>query len=302
MSEYAHYLRTIYYDIDKRLASTMPKEIYDITAGGKKLRGMLTILVFEELSDMQDTSQKTKAYDLACVIEVIHALTLAADDIIDQDDMRRDKPSLYTLKGFSLAFLEILSGLSVPYGIVAPYGPEYVNAIADTQRTMCAGVVKEIIRDMPASALYETIISRKTGSLFALAARFGAMAAGASDEEIDRFVWFGKMLGNTYQVQDDIQDLLNVVSGEKTRDEITGTEFLLLKCVQLDDLAKQMVKDILDGSIKPEKAGSLLYKAGIINALVKKREKEKQRTLETLGSGHAMLSRYVEYCVPAKFL
>ncbi|NIA10042.1 MAG: hypothetical protein GWP10_10020 [Nitrospiraceae bacterium] len=301
MSEFDSYIRNIHRKIDKRLATTMPKEIYDITAGGKKLRGILTVLVFEEFLET-DPAKKTEAYDLACVIEVIHALTLAADDIIDQDEMRRGKPSLYTLKGFSLAFLEIISGLSVPYSIVATYGSKYIKAISKTQRDMCAGVIKEIVRDMPATALYETIISRKTGSLFSLAARFGAMAAEASDEEINHFAGFGNMLGNTYQIQDDIQDLLNVVSGEKTKDVITGTEFLLLKCVQLDDLTKQLIRDILDGSVKPEKAGSLLYKAGIINTLVKKREKEKQRTIETLGSGHAMLRRYVEHCVPVEFL
>jgi geranylgeranyl pyrophosphate synthase len=300
VTEFETELRLIRDNICKRMASTQTKEIYDIATGGKMLRGTLVVNTFKDLCPEPQETQEMRAYGLACCVEIMHSLTLAADDIIDQDEMRRGKPSLYTLKGFSMAFLEIISGLSVPYSIVAPYGPEYVAAISTTQQELCSGVKQEILKDFPATTLYNLVISRKTGSLFSLAARFGAMAACAPEEKIEQMAAFGLSLGNTYQIQDDIEDLIAVVTGAKTKDEITGTEFILLKCVQMDDMAKQLVTDIMEGNIRKDKALSLLHSTGIVNALVKKREVEKAATLKLADS--LRLRECVAHCIPERFL
>ncbi len=300
MSNYTSQFHKLQDKIDRHLASTTSPDIAKITAGGKRLRSMLTMLVFEELSDKPDEYKKTRAINLACSIEIIHALTLAADDIIDQDETRRGKPSLYTLKGLSLALLEIISGLSVPYDMVRPYGSEYEDAISSTQKMMCSGVVSEITKDLPASTLYTTIITRKTGSLFSLAARFGAMAADAPTDVVEKMAHFGLQLGNTYQIKDDIQDLLDVMFNNKTEDPITGTEFILLKCVQLDDMSKELVKDILAHRIAPDKAKTMLHTTGVINVLVRRRDHEKEKTLKLAGNNTLM--RLVEHCVPENVL
>ena len=105
MNEFGASKRKIRSKVDARLASTMTQEICDLTSGGKKLRSILTVLVYDELRYDDLPGEGMMPYDLACCVELVHALTLAADDIIDQDEMRRGKPSLYTLKGFSVAFL-----------------------------------------------------------------------------------------------------------------------------------------------------------------------------------------------------
>ncbi len=302
MSEFNEYIRDTRSNIDARLASTMTDEIREITAGGKKLRSILTILTYDELNYVHDSTKNMKALDLACCAELIHALTLAADDIIDQDEMRRGKPSLYSLKGFSMAFLEIISGLAVPYSLVSGYGPEYVDAIVKTQREMCSGVAHEIMKDLPASTLYGAIISRKTGSLFSLAARFGAMAADASENNVELMTRFGLQLGNTYQIQDDIQDLLDVITGKKTADPITGTEFMLLKCLQVDDLTKQLIEDISNGKVEPSKATSLLHNTGIVNALTRKRDEERKKTIAMVRHRSTRMRKYVQHCIPENFL
>jgi geranylgeranyl pyrophosphate synthase len=125
------------------------------------------------------------------------------------------------------------------------------------------------------------------------------MAADASDEMVEGMARFGMQLGNTYQIQDDIQDLLDVVMGAKSADPITGTEFILLKCVQLDDLAKQLVEDINSGKVQPEKAKSLLYNTGVVNALVRKRDSEKAKIFEMIDS--RVIGRFVELAVPENF-
>ena len=80
----------------------------------------------------------------------------------------------------------------------------------------------------------------------------------------------------------------------------TGAEFILLKCVQMDDMAKQLVKDILNDNIQKDKALSMLHSTGIINALTKKREIEKAATLELADS--VRLRQCVKYCIPENFL
>ncbi len=288
--------------IDDRLKETISPELYAITRGGKKLRGILTCLVHDMLTG-DAPAQRTKAMDLACTVEVVHALTLAADDIIDQDEMRRGKPSLYTLKGFSTAFLEIISGLSVPYNMVAPYGQEYVTAVSETQREMCAGVLKEILKDMPATRLYEVVIDKKTGALFALAARFGAMAADASENDIEIMSKFGLHLGRAFQIKDDIDDFIDVVTGKKDPDVITGTEFLLLRGMKIDEILKDWGGDIAKcepdfSKISQVKQLFNLYE--LLATLNNRLRIEVRRGAEVLGDfdDRAVLERYLMYCVP----
>ncbi|MEA3340021.1 MAG: polyprenyl synthetase family protein [Chloroflexota bacterium] len=293
--------------INDRLKETTSPELYAITRDGKKLRGILTCLVCDMLTgDKPTAEQKTKALDLACTVEVVHSLTLAADDIIDQDEMRRGKPSLYTLKGFSTAFLEIISGLSVPYSMVSPYGPEYVTAVSETQREMCAGVLKEILKDMPATRLYEIVIDKKTGALFALAARFGAMAADTPDNNIETMSKFGLHLGRAFQIKDDIDDFIEVVTGKKEPDAITGTEFLLLRGMKIDEILKEWGGDIAKcepdfSKISQVKQLFQLYE--LLDTLNNRLEVEVQRGIDAIREfdDRAVLQRYLSYCVQERY-
>jgi len=290
--------------IDDRLKETTSPELYAITRGGKKLRGILTCLVCDMLTGDESTAeQKTKALDLACTVEVVHSLTLAADDIIDQDEMRRGKPSLYTLKGFSTAFLEIISGLSVPYAMVSPYGQAYVDAVSETQREMCAGVLKEILKDLPATRLYEIVIDEKTGALFSLAARFGAMAADASDDDVEVMAKFGLHLGRAFQIKDDIDDFIGVVAGKKEPDVITGTEFLLLRGMKIDEILKDWSGDIIKGKpdfSKISQVKQLFQLYELLDTLNNRLEIEVRRAIDVISDfdDRAVLERYISYCVP----
>lgn len=290
--------------IDDRLKHTTSPELYALTEGGKKLRGILTCLVCDMLTGDESTAeQKTKALDLACTVEVVHSLTLAADDIIDQDEMRRGKPSLYTLKGFSTAFLEIISGLSVPYSMVSPYGQAYVDAVSETQREMCMGVLKEILKDLPATRLYEIVIDKKTGALFSLAARFGAMAADASEGDVEVMAKYGLHLGRAFQIKDDIDDFIGVVAGKKEPDVITGTEFLLLRGMKIDEILKDWSGDIAKcepdfSKISQVKQLFRLYE--LLSTLNNRLRIEVQRGIDAIGDfdDRAVLERYLRYCIP----
>jgi geranylgeranyl pyrophosphate synthase len=290
--------------IDGRLEDLTPPELYELTVGGKKLRSLLCCLVYDSLTGYKTPSYRRKrAVDLACSVEVVHNVTLAADDIIDQDDMRRGKPSLHTLKGFSIAFLEVLSGISFPYQIVAPYGVKYVEAVSKVQQDMCFGVLKEITKDLPATRIYEIVNDKKTGSLFALSARFGAMAANATDEVVDEMTAFGLHLGRAYQIADDIEDFIDVVSQKKTPDAITGTEFLLLRGLKIDEILKEWGGDIAGGKpdlTKVAQAQQLFKLYELLATLTRRLDIEIERAFDSI-SGYRerdVLKKYLRVCIP----
>jgi geranylgeranyl pyrophosphate synthase len=304
MIDLQHYIEKTRKRIDARLEETTPPELYAITKDGKKLRSVLCCLVYDTLTDFKSSpAMRARALDLACSVEVVHNVTLAADDIIDQDDMRRGKPSLHALKGFSIAFLEVLSGISFPYQMVAPYGVEYINAVSQVQQDMCYGVLKEITKDLPATRIYEIVIDKKTGVLFSLAARFGAMAADASEEEVEMMSKFGLHLGRAYQIADDIEDFINVVSHKKTPDAITGTEFILLRGLKVDEILKEWGLDIVKG--KPELAKvsqtkQLFQLYELLATLNRRLDIELRRATDIISDydERDTLQKYLRVCIP----
>jgi len=304
MIDLTHYIEKTIKRIDSGLEETAPPELYRITKDGKKLRSVLCCLVYDSLVGYKSSpDMRKRVLDLACAVEIVHNVTLVADDIIDQDDMRRGKPSLHTLKGFSIAFLEILSGISFPYQMVSPYGEEYVKAISTVQQDMCYGVLKEITKDLPATRLYEIVLDKKTGVLFSLAARFGAMAAEASEEDVEMMAKFGLHLGRAYQIADDIEDFIDVVSQKKTPDAITGTEFILLRGLKVDEILKEWGSDIVNG--KPEIAKvsqtkQIFQLYELLATLNRRLDLELQRTIDVISDydDRGILQKYLKLCIP----
>lgn len=304
MNDLNHYITKTRKNIDAGLKHHTPPELYELTTGGKKLRSILCFLVYDSLTGYKSPSTlKTRTLALACSVEVVHNVTLAADDIIDQDEMRRGKPSLHTLKGFSIAFLEVLSGISFPYQLVAPYGQAYIEAVSKVQQDMCYGVLKEITKDLPATRIYEIVNDKKTGALFALSARFGAMAAEATDEEIEMMTEFGLHLGRAYQIADDIDDFIDVVARKKTPDAITGTEFILLRGLKVDEILKDWGSDLAEGKpdvTKVSQTKQLFQLYELLATLNRRLDIEIERAFDVIGAYHERdaLKKYLRYCIP----
>jgi geranylgeranyl pyrophosphate synthase len=199
--------------------------------------------------------------------------------------------------------LEVLSGISFPYQLVAPYGREYVEAVAKVQQDMCFGVLKEITKDLPATRIYEIVNDKKTGALFALSARFGAMAAEATDEEIEMMTEFGLHVGRAYQIADDIEDFIDVVSQKKTPDAITGTEFLLLRGLKIDEILKEWGGDIAGGKpdiTKVVQVNQLFKLYELLATLTRRLDIEIDRAFDVLDGYRERdaLKKYLRMCIP----
>lgn len=202
---------------------------------GKRIRAGLLLLVFDAVPGTgKDIS---RALDLACAIELAHSASLILDDILDGDKERRGRPAAHLMRGHKRAILDAIDILSLPYDIAAQYGELYVHMLAETQRGMVSGVVKELFHapGQQAAELYDTIITQKTGRLFSLAATWGCLAAKCGSQvfsemhsykEMSSFAEYGLGCGKAMQIADDIVDIRKVTEGKK--DCMPGSELLLL--------------------------------------------------------------------------
>ena len=186
---------------------------YSLFAGGKRIRPVL-LLEFYKLFGGNDDC----AYNFACAIEMIHTYSLIHDDLpcMDNDDIRRGKPSNHKKYGESLALLAGDALLTESFGVASRtigVNSEYV-AKAITYLSANAGIsgmiggqVIDTCGDfvMTEDLLYE-IYRLKTGALIKAACGCGAILAGTDDENFSKVELFAEKLGIAFQIIDDILD------------------------------------------------------------------------------------------------
>lgn len=249
MSAFRDYLSSIKPVVDDRIREVASKKLRDdclveMLARGKRLRAGLLLLVHESTCSKKPNG----AIDLACAIELAHSASLIIDDMLDEDELRRGLPTLHMTEGHKRAMLDTVGILSLPYDLVVPFGQQYVQELAATQRCMVTGVLKEVLHgpELPASKIYDVIIKQKTGKPFGLAASWGFLAGsnGRRAHVRDRKLWeaYGTHVGKAMQIADDMTDLERVILSGKSSGY--GSELLLLRCVTAERLAKELFTDI----------------------------------------------------------
>ncbi len=149
--------------------------------------------------------------DLAAGVEMIHTASLVHDDMIDGAPLRRGTPTLHVRWSPALALLvgdllysRLLSKLSRN-----GYGDAF-RAVSHTIHRMVVGQLAEMVRREDTAMTeseYREVIADKTGALFACATLLGAQAGGLSPDECERLRRFGGLLGEAYQMVDDILDI-----------------------------------------------------------------------------------------------
>jgi geranylgeranyl diphosphate synthase, type II len=194
-----------------RLAEAMR---YSLMAGGKRLRPVLC-LCFADAIAQQSTSLRA-AEDAACALEYIHTYSLVHDDLpaMDDDDLRRGRPTSHKVYGEALAILAGDALLTEAFTLVAS-GAEHVRvmlcrelAVAAGAAGMVGGQVLDIAEDRPAQMDYLTRMhGMKTGALLRASCRMGVLAAGGSAEDLQRADAYGDAVGLAFQIADDILDV-----------------------------------------------------------------------------------------------
>ncbi|HET7842161.1 MAG TPA: farnesyl diphosphate synthase [Terriglobia bacterium] len=189
---------------------------HSVFAGGKRLRPILAM----EAARMICGALPDGVDELGAAIEMLHTYSLIHDDLpaLDNDDLRRGKPTCHKAFGESTAILagdalqtyayEILSRLRCP----AERRVRIVEEIARGTGTV-DGMIGGQVMDLeaqhhrPDARTLEYIHRSKTGALITASLVSGALFAGASPEDIERLRRFGRAVGLAFQIVDDVLDV-----------------------------------------------------------------------------------------------
>ncbi|MDI3407616.1 polyprenyl synthetase family protein [Streptomyces cavernicola] len=176
-----------------------------VRAGGKRFRPLLAMLA-AQFGDPYAPG----VVPSAVVVELTHLATLYHDDVMDEADVRRGVPSANARWGNSVAVLTGDFLFARASHILADLGPEAVRIQAEAFERLVTGQILETAgpRDgRDPVEHYLDVISGKTGSLIAVAGRFGAMMSGADETVVDVLTQYGERLGTAFQLADDVLDI-----------------------------------------------------------------------------------------------
>jgi geranylgeranyl diphosphate synthase type II len=220
------YLLARHKEVDRALDRFLPAEStppatihkamrYSIFAGGKRLRPILCLTAAEACG-----GKSSAALPLACAVECIHTYSLVHDDLpsMDNDDLRRGRPTCHKVFGEGIAVLAGDALLTVAFEIAAHAKGserfplrEIFREIAEAagSRKLIAGQVADLEAEGHRinRGHLRLIHENKTAALLTTSLRLGAMAANASGKDLKAIAGFGRALGLAFQVIDDILDV-----------------------------------------------------------------------------------------------
>ena len=188
---------------------------YSVFAGGKRIRPILCL----EAAGMF-TENPVAAVSVGCALEFIHTYSLIHDDLpaLDNDDLRRGKPTCHKVFGEAIAILAGDALLTLAFQTLAfvPVEPQRrlnilstIAQAAGTDRGMIGGQVADLEAEKkaPDVGTLEYIHRSKTAALIRASIVSGGIAGGAANEDIERLRRFGENIGWAFQVVDDILDV-----------------------------------------------------------------------------------------------
>ncbi|WKB36998.1 polyprenyl synthetase family protein [Terrilactibacillus sp. S3-3] len=203
--------------LEKRAVPEKLKQamLYSLTAGGKRIRPILLFAVIEALEE-----DPKKGMSPAIALEMIHTYSLIHDDLpaMDDDDLRRGKPTNHKMFGEATAMLagdglltyafEVIAGdallsaetrIRLVEALAHAAGPE--GMVGGQQDDLDAETKVLTIKEL------ESVHSRKTGKLLNFPVTAGALIGGAEDSQMQALSRFADHLGLAFQIGDDILDI-----------------------------------------------------------------------------------------------
>jgi geranylgeranyl diphosphate synthase, type I len=214
-----------------------PKELYlasshYISSGGKRIRPYIVLKVSELFSG---TSRK--AMPAAAAVELIHNFSLVHDDIMDNDEVRHNVPTVHASYGVPLAILagdilfskafQMMAVGGLREGITEKSISEMVSRLSTACINVCEGQAIDMQMASNASQSYSQtdyihMIEKKTASLFELSCSLGVLSAdNRKIEDLDRLSVFGKNIGIAFQL---IDDLIGIVGDPQITGKAVGND------------------------------------------------------------------------------
>jgi geranylgeranyl diphosphate synthase type II len=202
-----------------RLPSGCPPRLaeairYSLLGGGKRLRPLLTLMAAEACGyDYQ------QALPAACAIEMVHTYSLIHDDLpaMDDDDLRRGRPTCHKVYGEAMAILAGDALLTLAFEVISKHtkppatAARCCAALAEAAGAcgMVGGQVDDLAAEQSGGGLetLESIHARKTGALLLASLRLGALCADAEAGPTRALEEYGRRLGLAFQITDDLLDV-----------------------------------------------------------------------------------------------
>ena len=182
--------------------------IYSMSGGGKRIRPTLLMLVCEAFGGKLED-----AMPAASAVEMFHNFTLLHDDIMDNAEVRRGKPSVFARWGENVAILSGDAMMIYAYRLLSGSPAEKLPRIMDIFTTMALQVCEGQQYDMDFESRqkvsvveYMNMIELKTSVLLAGSAMIGAVLSNASESDCKKIYRYALELGLAFQQQDDLLD------------------------------------------------------------------------------------------------
>ncbi len=208
-----------------------PKKLYDaaghlIIHGGKRLRPYMVIRSCQILG-----GKVTNAMPAASAVEMVHNFTLVHDDIMDNDEMRHGVPTVHKKFGMPIAIIAGDVLFSKAFQIItesklsANATTKLVSRLSKACVDVCEGQLLDVKmadeKKIPTQSEYITMICKKTAALFDVSCAMGAICATNKSSDIANLSSFGRNLGISFQITD---DLIGVMGDPKVTKKPVGND------------------------------------------------------------------------------
>ncbi len=262
-------LRTLVATPNQRVSGPI---MYSVEDTGRLLRPTLALISSYLVAGDWGIATKPDVVDAATTVEILHVATLFHDDMIDEAQIRRGRPTANVKYGEPIALLTGDYLLARCMRIAAELGSAQLKLMADTLNDLCVGQMMETSQLYDAKRSeqeYLAAIGGKTASLMKAAATIGALQAGADTDAQQALATFGHNLGMAFQIWDDILDLCSTGTGKTTdKDLLNGVYTLPLIYAATDE--PERVSAILDerASLSLERCDeilSIMHECGALN-------------------------------------
>jgi octaprenyl-diphosphate synthase len=270
-------------------------------SGGKRVRPALTVLSNYAVGG---DGSRYNSIRMATVMEFLHTATLVHDDVIDNSDKRRNRPTVNALYGnetavlmgdwlYMSAFETSLTERSLPI----------LDILTRVTRKMTEGELLQLTllgQTDVSESQYLDVLQRKTSYLFSACCEIGAILGKASEKQQESLRDYGLNLGTAFQLIDDLLDFTSNdddVLGKAAGVDLLGGKVTLplIYLTETDDAAREMIRIVLnDGSYSTVARGDLLDAVERVGAL----ERARSRADEYAEKARAALDNLPEseYC------
>lgn len=243
-----------------------PKILYDamrysVFAGGKRIRPVLCISSCELIGGDRDD-----ALPVACAIEFIHTYSLIHDDLpaMDNDDLRRGKPTNHKVYGEAIAILAGDALLNYGFEVLIQHALDsakcknILRAADEIARAAgCHGMIGGQVVDLLSENKNITedelkfMHDHKTGALIKASVVAGAIIGGADDETIKKLRNYAEYLGLAFQIKDDILDVLGDESrlGKNVKSDLENGKSTFVSVFGLER-SISLVKELTESAIE----------------------------------------------------